>query len=102
MSNEWIELNGIEDVARAKVEGWEIEVLDTGSRWTAWNPVRWNATWKMRGRHAQPKTRTIALECWVHLPSGTTTTRLAGDPLLDNEESYRRFPAGDITGEVEE
>jgi hypothetical protein len=62
--SEWIELNGIEDVARAKVEGWEIEVqTDAGNDkycpWKLWSGAHWNAGYLFRGRPKQPQEMVI-------------------------------------------
>ena len=98
----WIELNNIEDVARAKVEEWEIEVYDTGDRWTTWHGMFWNATWKMRGRPKQPRTVTVTSECW-RWDNGYLTWKEPKAPMTEfMEGNAKRFPAGDITGEIEE
>jgi len=59
--SEWIELNSIEDVARAKVEGWEIEVKDIDGDWIPWRGSGWHAGNSYRGR---PKQQPVIYECY--------------------------------------
>lgn len=58
--NEWLDLATMEDVVRAKVEGWEIEV-DIGPCWEGWTGKAWLEYMSYRGRPKQPKTKTITL-----------------------------------------
>jgi len=88
MSNEWTELNTIEEVVRANARGWVIEEFSMGD----------GIHCKYRGRPKQPKKVIVTSECW-RAPSGILTWQLCGAELTEN---WRRFPAGDITGEVEE
>jgi hypothetical protein len=63
MSDEWIDLNDIEDVARAKVEGWEIESRShETSEWRKWNGTYWGAGYLFRGRPKQPQE--VIYECY--------------------------------------
>jgi hypothetical protein len=55
---EWIKLNGIEDVARAEVEGWDIEQL-WGTAWVYWAGDGWHRNTKYRGRPKQPQETVI-------------------------------------------
>jgi hypothetical protein len=75
MKTEWMDLTNIEDVARAKVEGWEIEI-DTGPYWEAWTGKAWMEYMSYRGRPAQPKTKIITLRKALFLsgPIGYWTT----------------------------
>jgi hypothetical protein len=66
MNNEWIELNSIEDVARAKVEGWDIEVqTDAGNDkycpWKLWGGAHWFQGHLYRGR---PRQQPVVYECY--------------------------------------
>jgi hypothetical protein len=61
MSNEWIDLRTIEDVARAKVEGWDIEARTFYDGWVVWLGGDWSKSAKYRGRPAQPKTYKVKL-----------------------------------------
>jgi hypothetical protein len=99
MSTEWVELNGIEDIARAKVEGWEIE-YSTKDGWSKWNGTGWYAGWTFRGRPEQPKKVVVTSECWRNKQHGGLSW--AANPITGTySKDWQRFPAGDITGEVE-
>ena len=105
MSTEWIELNGIEDVARAKVEKWDIEHMlyhDTNPpTWVRWEGRSWFATWQFRGRPKQPKTSTVKVEGW--LTEMGTLVHIVGYHTLPRDLSgWRRVPSEDKTVEVEE
>jgi len=62
-SREWLNLPEMEDVARAKVEGWEIEYrYDV---WIPWGGKGWSSMCVYRGRPKQPKTtRKVKLLAW--------------------------------------
>jgi hypothetical protein len=91
MSDEWIDLNDIEDVARAKVEGWEIESRShETSEWRKWNGTYWGAGYLFRGRPKQPQEMVIpcyftgngltwslvALPEWVRVPELDKTIKV--------------------------
>jgi hypothetical protein len=102
MRTEWIELKSIEDVARAKMEGWEIEHLYMGS-WIRWMGREWLSGNKYRGRPKQPKKVTVTSECWRHKKHGTLTWSVPNATYFDYDTTvWQRFPVGDRVGEVEE
>ena len=72
--NEWIGLPTIEDVARAKVEWWEIEMRHSAREWEPWHRASWQVDIAYRGRPAQPKTKTIHMRMEKALPQPCTTT----------------------------
>ena len=98
-NDDWMDLPSFEAVALAMSKGWEIEVLDTGSRWTAWSKSMWRAAWRFRGRPAQPKTtRKVKLLGWM-------SDRGFLYLLDENEECNRdwnRVPGEDKTVWVQE
>lgn len=98
---EWKDLTDPEELFRLHKAGWEIERNMHGV-WEWWDGRSWTAAWSFHGRPPQPKTRTVTLEMWLHTDSGSTTTRLAGNTDFEDLPGYCRFPAGDITGEVED
>jgi len=89
MSNEWVVLNGIEDVARAKVEGWEIE-RRTLEGWKPWRGTDWCYAWGFRGRPRQPKE--VTYECFD--AEGTLIWR---HPSLSVLAGWVRIPELDKT-----
>lgn len=58
----WLDLPEMEDVARAKVEGWEIEYRTHDAfMWCEWERKGWRDNNMYRGRPKQPKTKAITL-----------------------------------------
>lgn len=78
MNSEWKDLPNMEDVARAKVEGWEIEHAPGANKtmWSPWSGLTWHSDRPFRGRPKQPKTKTITLRKALFLsgPVGYWTT----------------------------
>jgi hypothetical protein len=101
MTAEWTELNTLQDVAKAQADGWEIEYASVENEWLAWGGGAWMNGILYRGRPKQPKTRTVTSECWRHMRDGEVRWR---DPESDWNfvSDWKRFPAGDFVGEVEE
>jgi hypothetical protein len=100
--SEWTELKDLQAVAKAQADGWEIE-LRHAYGWHIWEGETWKAGWKFRGRPAQLKTRTVTSECWRCKSDGQLIWRSADKASCFNWDAHwQRFPAGDITGEVEE
>jgi hypothetical protein len=97
MKAEWIELNSIEDVARAKVERWDIESSEGGA-YRPWDGCGWHCNITYRGRPKQPNTVTVKLLGWFD-----------GSALAWRDERYPppydwgwlRVPSEDKTIEVE-
>jgi hypothetical protein len=98
MSNKWLELPYMWDVAGALDKGWEIEV-DTGGRagWEPWKGKAWVDYMPYRGRPAQPKTVTVKLLGWL-APSGLLYHATADYTQGD----WKRVPSEDKTVEVEQ
>jgi hypothetical protein len=97
MNEEWIELDDIEALAIAQGKGWEIEIyLPSIEKWEKWTGITWAVYRNYRGRSA-PKKVTVTSECWRHRQHHGLSW---GGGV--NTEYWQRFPAGDITGEVEE
>jgi hypothetical protein len=89
--SEWNELNGLEDVARAKVCGWEIEVYDpTTERWEHWHGAQWVSCADYRGRPKQPQE--VTYECFSI--DGRLVWR---DQCLSVSEGWIRIPELDKT-----
>lgn len=62
MSQEWIDLPTMQDVAKAQADRWEIEVLSyTSLNWVKWSEQVWDATRKYRARPRQPEKKRIVL-----------------------------------------
>lgn len=99
MNTEWTPLDGLKDVSDAEQAGWEIEVKGS-SGWCHWNGTSWSAVWDMRGRPKQPKKIiTVTSLCWRNKRDGNLCWYSYGN---EPSSDWQRFPAGDITGEVEE
>lgn len=101
MTYEWVELNDIGAVAIAQGKGWEIEFQsDPGNDkycpWLEWCGNAWRKNYLYRGRPKQPKKVIVTSECWRHKHHHGLSW---AEDL--NAEYWQRFPAGDITGEVE-
>jgi hypothetical protein len=96
MNNEWINLTTGKEVFDRQAEGWEIEVK-WGTSWHTWDGNGWVMHAQYRGRPKQPKPKIVTSECWRHKNNGGLTWGRHVDTT-----SWQRFPAGDITGEVEE
>lgn len=97
---EWKDLPDLQWVATAQAEGWEIEVCVDRTLWLHWDGEFWLDRNQYRGRPKQPKKTTVTSECWRWKTGGDLSwnTPNAERP----SEGWQRFPAGDITGEVEE
>jgi hypothetical protein len=120
MSNEWKPLEDLTDVGWAQANGWEIEVDTTRSGdWEHWEGRNWVAHLNYRGRPAQPAMEqhprgcrclscmtpkqprkvTVTSECWRLKVTGGLAWQNAGQTMNDD---WQRFPAGDVTGEIEQ
>lgn len=98
MTTEWKDLTTPQEVAEAQADGWEIEHALAGvGAWEPWSGSGWAVGLIYRGRPKQPKTRTVTSVCWRQKEDG----RLWWGSYPDYD-GWQRFPAGDITGEVEE
>ena len=98
-NGKWNPLPDIEQVANAKILGWEIEVCVGNNCWHPWNKQSWNEQASYRGRPKQPRTVTMTSECWRWGDGALVWREPNNIPAGDR---WKRFPAGDITGEVEE
>jgi len=100
MSTAWIELKTGKEVFDRQAEGWEIEICknEAINLWVMWGKTTWYAQAKFRGRPPQPKTKVVTSECWRHYANGELAWKNPG--LRFNDSLWQRFPAGDITGEV--
>jgi len=98
MNEEWIDLTDLYSVAMAQTNGWDIEALDCDYEWFPWIGVHWAMRTAYRGRPKQPKKITVTSECWRQQYSGELQWRV---PEAKFDKDWKRFPAGDITGEVE-
>jgi hypothetical protein len=102
MSEEWKDLPTITDVGEAVAAGMEIEIqYDPGNDkycpWKTWDGKHWYETYLFRARQSKPKTVKVKSLCWRH-PAGD----LVWSGETCNFAMFKRFPAGDILGEVEE
>jgi hypothetical protein len=96
--NDWVELNGIEAVAHAKMEGWEIEEFYMGD-WLPWMGRGWTTVNKYRGRPKQPKKTNVTVLMYFS-PTGYAQFAIEGskEDGVCKSIGWKRFPAGDITG----
>jgi len=100
MNNEWQDLPTMQDVARAQYEGWEIKAMNMAlTEWFSWDGRAWNVNAKFRGRPRQPAKITVTSECWRNIITAALAYTSTGKGMI---APWQRFPAGDITGEVEE
>ena len=95
----WITLDTLEKVSNSHIEGWEIQYRTVGGEFGWWMGDAWRKDWIFRGRPKQPRTVTVTSECWREI-TGVLTWRNPNNPDLG--KFWKRFPAGDITGEIEE
>lgn len=93
MSNEWTDLKDMTEVCVAQQQGWEIERKSSTHDWHQWQQTKWEVDCDYRGR---PKKITVTSECWRNKHYGGLSW---GGGYVS--KSWQRFPAGDITGEVE-
>lgn len=98
MTTDWIELKTGKEAFDRAAEGWEIEILVLRHGWEKWGGRFWYADGQFRGRPPQPKTKVVTSECWRHYANGELAWKNPG--LRFNDSLWQRFPAGDITGEV--
>ena len=95
----WNPLPDMDSIVKAQAWDWEIERF-FNEDWRNWDNNDWKSCWFFRGRPKQPKKITVTCECWRN-KHGVLTYRNPGQSELSTNE-WKRFPAGDITGEVEE
>ncbi len=102
MTTDWTELKDLQALALAQADGWEIEAYSE-DLWVPWNGRVWHSAIPYRGRLRPPRKIVVTSECWRNKINGGTLTRAPGyNEYLKRDPSWQRFPAGDITGEVEE
>ena len=93
---DWEEITDPEELFRLKREGWEIQI-NGFSGWEKWEGTTCIFNMRYRARPCtKTKTKKVKLLCWFD-----------GEDLFWKPEDHpvmhwRRFPAGDIEGEVEE
>lgn len=102
-TNEWTELNDIIEVAEAVALEMEIEVRIPGpaqepERWIAWTGEGWHYSTRYRARERKPAMKKVKSLCWRGDNTGALLWNTEGQPV---PRDYKRFPAGDISGEVE-
>ena len=99
MTTEWRNLPTMADVAAAQAAGDEIEVRRLGEfDYTEWSGTAWAMAWSFRARPRQPKMKKVKSLCYRSTVSGELTWRKEELPIIN----WKRFPAGDIEGEVED
>jgi hypothetical protein len=99
MTEEWKPLNGIEDVAVAVATGMEIECKRLfGGQFEPWVGQDWFAGWTYRARHKAPAKVLVTRICWTSLGGNLTWT---SEGYQFYSKDWKRFPAGDLAGEVE-
>jgi hypothetical protein len=97
--SEWHELNGIEEVAAASKEGMEIECKKVlGTDFQPWEGQDWFAGWQYRARHKAPAKVLVKRICWTSTGGNLTWTK---EDYQFYSKDWKRFPAGDIEGEVD-
>jgi hypothetical protein len=97
--SEWKELKTIGQVAEAHEAGMEIEVNhDCHIGWQSWAGTVWYSSAKYHARPRKPKMVKVKSLCWRQESSGGLLWRCEG---YDIGENWKRFPKGDIEGEVE-
>ena len=100
MTTEWQDLPDLQAVAKAQVEGWEIECSTDASDWYRWLENTWHNKNAYRGRPAQPKVKTVTSECWRNKITGDVTWSVPASRFISE---YQRVPKWDLKdGEVEE
>jgi hypothetical protein len=101
MNTEWKPLNGIDEVTAAREAGMEIQV-DILDEWKQWNGEGLGQWWffglKFRARHKQAKVLVKSI-CWRSLGGNLTYTK---PDYQFYAKDWKRFPAGDLEGEVED
>lgn len=97
--SEWHELNGIEEVAAAVAEGMEIQVQHEDTDWFLWPGLVWNANHvKYRARPRKPAKVLGKRICWTSTNGNLTWTN---EDYQFYAKDWKRFPVGDLEGEVE-
>jgi hypothetical protein len=100
MNEEWSDLPSLLSVAKAEADRWQIQASKDAEDWVPWVGGAWFENIYYRGRPKHPVERIIASKCWYDNLDGSLTWR---DSVFDiGCDRFKRFPAGDITGEVEE
>ena len=99
MTQKWIEIKGLQRIAKAQADGLEIEhrFEQPHGLWCAWNGRWWDGRYQFRARPPQPKIKKVKSLCWRNSENGALVWL---DKVADSW--WQRFPAGDIEGEVEE
>jgi len=98
MSNEWKELNSITEVVEAIVAGMEIENQLYNLTWETWREAAWYADRNYRARPRKPAMKRVKSICWRHREGYLSWVDEGYGPF---GPAWKRFPAGDISGEVE-
>jgi hypothetical protein len=105
MNTEWKQLSGIEEVTAARDAGLEIEV-DILDEWKPWNgefsallDQVWFKDLKYRARHRKLAKVLVKRICWTSIGGNLTWTK---EDYQFYSKDWKRFPAGDLFGEVDE
>lgn len=98
--SEWHYLKGIEEVGAAVAEGMEIECKRAiGREFEAWVGADWFVGWEYRARAPRPAKELVKSICWRSKSGNLTWT---AENYVFYSKDWKRFPAGDIKGDVEE
>lgn len=103
---DWKPLNGIVETAKAMMAGMEIEVFHDALGWLPWVATTWyaNSSYRARPRKPEPKeqiqptTKRVKSLCWRDSVDGELKWT---DEGINKEGRWKRFPIGDLEGDVE-
>lgn len=100
--NDWTELKTGKEVFDRQAEDWEIEIFNYHKQvFEPWDGCTWAVERKYCGRPKQPRKVVVTSECWRNRHNGQLAWRVESCGWATSDE-WKRFPAGDIVGEVEE
>lgn len=97
MSNEWKPLPTMEDVAKAKADGWDIYHCDASGAWFKWMGFAWQSDWEFRGRKPLPAMKKVKLEAWL---DSRPELRLIQEGFIPLSTGWIRVPSEDKMIEV--
>jgi hypothetical protein len=100
MNTEWRTLDGIVEFGAAVATGMEIECKRLlGGQFEPWVGQDWFVGWAYRARHPAPAKELVKSIRWRSLGGNLTWT---SEDYQFYAKDWKRFPAGDLFGEVDE